>query len=252
MKLTLFIILVLSLAGCQANEPPSDNTEISEQALSAHGSVDEPLAAVQTNLIVGTVKERLDADRYSYLRLSIPSGEIWAAVLKAEVQVGDVVSVVNPMPMDGFESKTLNRTFEQIVFGTLSDGDDAQKIIMDAHAGVSETPNIGPIEVGKALGPDGRTVAEIFARKQDLNGRMVAVRGRVTKVNAKILDRNWIHIQDGSGGPEANNNDLVVTSQTSPSVGDTVLIEGILRMNKNYGMGYVFPVIVEDAKVIKE
>jgi hypothetical protein len=204
------------------------------------------------NLLRGEVLERIDADRYSYLRLSTPSGEVWAAVLKAEVQVGDEVLVVNPMPMDGFESKTLNRTFEQIVFGTLFEGEETQKVLMDAHAGVSETANIGPIEVDKASGPDGRTVAEIFAGKQDLNGRKVAVRGRVTKVNAKILERTWIHIQDGSGDTKANNNDLVVTSQASPSVGDTVLVEGTLRTNKNYGMGMVFAVIVEDARVTTE
>jgi hypothetical protein len=250
MRLCVLLIFILTLVGCTSEQQPLSQAGEHDEVLSAHGTVDGEVTSEPAAPLRGKVLERIDADRYSYLRLSTESGEIWAAVFRTEVQAGEEVIVVNPMPMDGFESKTLNRTFDRIMFGTLADEANAKKRLMDAHSGVSEAANVGPIKVDKASGPEGRTVAEIFAQKQNLNDRKVAVRGKVTKVNANILSRTWIHIQDGTGNPQAETHDLVVTSQDSPSVGDTVLVEGIIRTDKNYGMG-VFSVILEDAVVTK-
>jgi hypothetical protein len=125
-------------------------------------------------------------------------------------------------------------------------------MLMDAHTKVAEAENVGPISVDKASGPNGFRVAEVFAKKQDLRDRKVAVRGEVTKVNANIMGKTWIHIQDGTGDPQEKTNDLAVTSQNTPAMGDTVLVEGIVRTDKNYGMGYVFSVILEDAIVTKQ
>ncbi|MEJ2111996.1 MAG: nucleotide-binding protein [Acidobacteriota bacterium] len=202
----------------------------------------------QDSLLKGEVLERIDAMRYSYLRLATDEGEIWAAVLQTDVEPGEEVTVVNPMLMNGFESETLNRTFDRIVFGTLQEsGGSPEPLLMDAHSGVAGSTASEPIEVDKAEGPVGRTVEEIYAQKLDLNGQKVAVRGKVTKVNPNIL-----HIQDGTGDPQAGTNDLTVTSQENPSVGDTVLIEGIIGVDKSSGMGYDFPVIIEDATVKKQ
>ena len=248
------LILFMLLTGCSSNRKQASlQTEESSKTLSAHGTVEGASNPEPANLLTGKVLERIDADRYSYLRLKTESGEIWAAVLQAEINNGEEVTIVNPMPMDGFESKTLNRTFERIVFGTVreADGEDAAQLLRQAHSSISNATELGPLKVEKASGPSGRTVEEVFAHSQDLDERKVAVRGRVTRVNAKILGRTWIHLQDGTGDPQAKTNDLAVTSQDNPSVGDTVLIEGTLRTNKNYGMGYVFPVIVEDATVTK-
>jgi hypothetical protein len=97
----------------------------------------------------------------------------------------------------------------------------------------------------------GQTVAEIFAAQDQLGGETVLIRAKVVKVNAGIMDRNWLHIRDGSG--EAGTNDLTVTTtDTVPSVGDTVLVSGTLGLNRDFGMGYMYPVIVEDAKVTVE
>ena len=248
----LGLIFFLLLAGCQSNQQPSSQIGENSQALAAHGAMDGTGISETANILKGKVLERIDADRYSYLRLSVESGETWAAVLQADVQVGDEVTIPNPMPMDGFESKTLNRKFERIMFGVLAESEDTQRMIMDAHSAVTEAVDIGSIRVDKASGPGGRTILEIFAEKNDLKDRKVAVRGKVTKVNANILGKTWIHIQDGTGDSQSKTNDLVVTSQDSPAVGDTILVEGVLRTDKNYGMGYVFPVVIEDAKVTKQ
>lgn len=248
----LGLIFLLLLAGCQSNRQPSSQMEENGEALSAHGMMEGATTPETANILKGKVLERIDADRYSYLRLSTESGEIWAAVLRAEVKVGDEVTIPNPMPMDGFESPTLNRKFERIMFGVLADSEGTEKMVMDAHSTVADAANVGSIQVDKASGPAGHTIAEIFAQKHDLADRKVSVRGEVTKVNNNILGKTWIHIQDGTGDSQSKTNDLVVTSQDSPSVGDTILVEGVVRTDKNYGMGYVFPVVLEDATVTKQ
>ena len=103
--------------------------------------------------------------------------------------------------------------------------------------------------IAKADG--GKTVAEVYAEKDGLADATVVVRGKVVKVNAGIMDRNWLHVRDGSG--EEGTNDLTVTTLADlPEVGATVLVSGKLAVNKDFGMGYQYPVILEDAEVTVE
>lgn len=104
---------------------------------------------------------------------------------------------------------------------------------------------------GIARADGGQTVAEIFAAKDRLAGETVLIRGKVVKVNAGIMGKNWLHVRDGSG--EAGTNDLTVTTTgTLPDVGDTVLVTGVLGLNRDFGMNYQYPVIIEDASVTVE
>jgi hypothetical protein len=256
MRFLWFLILVPMFAGCQSKQPPSSKSaDSAKQEISTNKPADGSQAAPESNILKGKVLERIDADRYSYLRLSTASGEIWAAVLQSEVKAGDEVSVVSPIPMDGFESKTLKRKFDKIVFGMLdqqTQKNNEMQTLSKAHAGVSNTSDAGPIKVQKAAGAEGRTVAEIFAQKLQLKDKKVAVRGKVVKVNANIMGNTWIHLRDGSGKPESKTDDLTITTKGSAAVGDTILVEGTVRTDKNLGMGYVFSVVVEDAAVTKQ
>jgi hypothetical protein len=97
----------------------------------------------------------------------------------------------------------------------------------------------------------GKTIAELYTEKDQLGGQSVKVRGKVVKVNANIMGKNWLHVRDGTG--EENANDLTVTTTGQlPSVGDTVLVTGTVTLDKDYGMGYTYPVIIEDAQVTVE
>ena len=109
MKVLGIVIAALLLVGCRSNQKLSSEAEESEKPLSAHGATEGTQSASKANVLQGKVLERLDAGRYSYLRLSTSSGEIWAAVLLTEAKVGSEVTIENPMPMDGFQTKTLNR-----------------------------------------------------------------------------------------------------------------------------------------------
>lgn len=255
MRLIATLFGVLLLAACQSSQDqPSSQMDAGAQVLAAHDAAGGETPVAAQNLLKGKVLEKINALRYSYLRLETESGEMWAAVPQTDVEVGEEVTMVNPIPMDNFPSKTLGRNFEKIMFGTLQrdGGQDTMQLLMDAHAGGGATSTEGPIKVERASGPDGKTVEEIFARRRDLNGKKVVVRGKVTKVSPNIMGKTWIHIQDGTGDPEAKTNDLTVSSQTTPSEGDTVLVEGILAADKSSGMGYDYPAIIEDATVRAE
>ncbi len=233
----------------------------------AKGSATETGATSPHGALTGTVLETLDAGPYTYLRLKTPNGETWAAVSKANVKKGSEVTIINPMPMDGFESKTLKRKFDHIVFGTLAgagaadsslasghgmpSGTSSQNIA-EPHASLSNAPaDAAKIEVKKAEGANGKTVAEIFSAKSSLKDTTVELRGKVVKYNPMVMGKNWIHLRDGSGSREKKDDDITVTTQDSAAVGDTVLIKGTVRLDRDFGAGYKYPVIIEDAKVSK-
>jgi hypothetical protein len=106
------------------------------------------------------------------------------------------------------------------------------------------------VKVAKASGADARTVAEVFAQRTALKEKPVTIRGKVVKYNEGIMGRNWIHIRDGSG-TAGKDNDLTVTTTEKASVGDVVLVTGTVRVEKDFGAGYSYPVIIEDAKLSK-
>jgi len=93
----------------------------------------------------------------------------------------------------------------------------------------------------------GLTVRDIFAKRTDLSGKSVTVRGKVVKAMQGVMGTNWYHIEDGTG--DAGTNDLAVTSDGLAKIGDVVLVSGTLTANKDLGMGYHYDAIIEKAKV---
>ncbi len=209
----------------------------------------------------GTVKETMTSGGYTYVLLATEQGEVWAAARQLTVAVGDEVEVAGLMPMRNFKSPTLDRIFEEIQFvsrarlvrggATGQPGTQPEAGGMPAgHPPVTGAPNSQkPGEIQKL--PGGVTVAELFSRKADLNGKVVKFRGRVVKANRGILGKNWLHIQDGTGGPGSN--DIAVTSADGfAAPGSVVVIEGTLGLDRDFGAGYTYAVIVEQAKVTVE
>lgn len=96
----------------------------------------------------------------------------------------------------------------------------------------------------------GNTIAELFEGKAELEGKIVKVRGKVVRSNLGIMGRNWLHVRDGTGTP--GKDDLTVTTSDHAAVGDVVLVEGILALNRDFGYGHKYDVIIENAKVIVE
>ena len=97
----------------------------------------------------------------------------------------------------------------------------------------------------------GKTVAEVFAEKDQLGDTNVVVRGKVVKANAGVMGKNWLHVRDGSGA-EGTNDLTVTTASVLPEIGSTVVVSGPLTLDKDFGMGYQYDVIIEDAEVTVE
>jgi hypothetical protein len=111
-----------------------------------------------------------------------------------------------------------------------------------------KAPAAPKLDFSKIVKPKGgKTVQEVYQEKDKLNGKPVTLRGRVVKYNEAIMGKNWLHLRDGTGKEPAN--DLTVTTQTKAKVGDTVLVEGLITLDKDLGAGYRYDVIIEDAKV---
>jgi hypothetical protein len=118
------------------------------------------------------------------------------------------------------------------------------------HKGAAASAaNVPVIKVPKATGPNGRTVAEVYAQRAKLRDKPVAVQGTVVKFSADIMDRNWIHLRDGSGSAADRSNDLMVTTKQTVKVGDVVVASGLVKTDVNYGSGYSYPVVIEGAKL---
>ncbi len=233
-RASVLLLFPAVLVGCGPKTPKSEGASPSQTAA----------APTPGTPITGSVAERLEAPPYLYLRLKTASGEVWAAVPAAQVENGATVTVYGAMPMGRFESKTLKRTFDQIYFGTLT-----------ASGGMASVHGGGPTRatvvapVAKAGGPEARTIAEAWAQKASLTGKTIAVRGVVVKYNPEVMGKNWIHLQDGSGDASQGTNDLAVTSLDAAAVGDTITVRGTVRTDRDFGAGYAYAIIVEDAKV---
>jgi hypothetical protein len=208
----------------------------------------EPPATVK-----GEVLETMNAGGYTYLRLKTQGGETWAAVNRATVNKGAAVTLENVMVMHDFESKSLKKTFPKILFATLAAttggaaGGNAEMAAV--HAGLAKSKDAENINVPKASGANAKTVAEIVKKAGELKDKPVLVRGKVVKYNAGIMGKNWIHLRDGSGSAANESNDILVTTSQQAKLSDVVTVQGVVRTDKDFGAGYVYKVLIEDAKL---
>lgn len=199
--------------------------------------------------IQGEVLEVRDVPSYTYLRLATRDGEVWAAVPTAKLKKGDRVTIADPTVMQGFESKTLARTFDKIVFGQLAAPGGAAAA---AHGAMpADGPAPAAVKVAKAGGPDARTVAEVVNGRAGLKDKPVTVHAQVVKVNNGIMGKNWLHLRDGTGSAADGNHDLVVTTQDTAKVGDIVTVKGKVRTDVDLGAGYRFAVVIGEATIAK-
>jgi hypothetical protein len=104
---------------------------------------------------------------------------------------------------------------------------------------------------GIAKADGGKTVEEVYKEKDVLANGKVVVRGKVVKVNPAIMGKNWLHVRDGSGG-DGTNDLTVTTAGTLPDVGEVVVVSGTVLLDQDFGMGYQYPVIVQDAEITIE
>jgi hypothetical protein len=209
-------------------------------------------AAAAAPPMIGEVLETQNVDGYTYLRLkTAQQGEVWAAVPTTTVKKGAQVTIGNPMTMHDFESKTLKKKFDTIVFGQIVEP-GTKPVSPHGAAPVTSAPPAAMVaKVPKATGPDAKTVAEVVTGKAKLKDKTVVVRGQVVKVNLGIMGKNWVHLRDGSGSAAAGTHDILVTTKDTAAVGDIVNAKGTVRTDVTVGPGYAYAVLIEDAAVRK-
>jgi hypothetical protein len=234
--------------------------------------------------ITGTVLETMSGAGYTYVQLDTADGPVWAALPESTVTVGESLALQPGLVMKDFHSTTFDRTFSAIVFspGRASGeaapaaapdqpqpaptaADDPFAAAVAAERGSPQpaaVPQSGgssaaiapfaEVEVAKASGENGYRVGDVFAKAQQLDGTTIRVRGTVVKYNANIMGRNWVHLQDGSGDPLNNTHDLVVTTSQELTQDQVVTLEGTVAVNRDFGAGYTYGVLVEQAVVVDE
>lgn len=240
MRKAILTLLMFTLFGC--DQSPEVATE-------------EVAAVKEADSRTGMVLETIDVDSYTYIRLEQQGQEVWLASSPITVSKGELVKFSGEIMMQDFHSKTLNRTFPIILFvGDVQRLDTGSVTLTKELAvapDVTELHNnmaaksvaqAGPVAVEPLEG--GKTIAEIVAEHEQIEGQEVSLRARVTKFSTNILGKNWITLQDGTG--TAPNNKLVVTSSEIVAVGDEVVVKGLVRTNVDIGAGYNYKVLLEE------
>ena len=166
-----------------------------------------------------------------------------------------MIPIENAMVMKDFESKALKKTFPTIFFGTMAGAEGSAPGAADdkakAHASLAKPADTGDIRVPKAKGANARTVGEIMTKGAALKDKPVLVRGKVVKYNPAIMGKNWIHLRDGSGSAADHTNDVLVTTMQNAKTGDILTVKGIVRTDRDFGSGYAYKVLIEEATLQK-
>jgi hypothetical protein len=287
--LTAVLLMLVAGAGCKSNEqasaPEAEKAPVTIESSAVPSQQPDQTPAVQAGkALEGKITETMDAAGYTYVNVETADGQQWFAMPETKVEVGQDITLAGGMEMQNFESKTLGKTFDSVIFSTginphVGDagapvaptgdqpapaGGDSFAEAMQAEAGMSASaPPMGEqvssggssaamvpsaeVQVEKVEGENGYTIGEIFEKKGELDNQKVRVRGKVMKVSLMIMGKNWIHLQDGTGDPGSN--DLVVTTMAEPEKDSIVVIEGTLHADRDFGAGYRYAVIVEDAEI---
>lgn len=238
--LTVFIAFVLSVI---------INTGLVTNSFAQAKDVKQSQPAASTK-IYGKVTETMNAAGYTYAEIDSGELKVWAATPNTAVKLGDMIAVTTEMPMTNHYSKSLKREFSLIYFvgRFITDKEEtaiSQTAHMSPHAKIKHQQFATPVEkISKVK--DGYTISEIYQNKDRLKGKEVLVRGQVTKFTAKVMGKNWIHIQDSS-----THQDLTVTTNDTAKLDDIVTLKGKLALDKDFNYGYVYPLIVENTKIIK-
>jgi len=240
MKFTLtaiLILLALTSLSCREKKAQQDRQQ------NIHARQDNTTADSHT----AVVQEVIQATSYTYLKVKEADSDYWIAVTKRQVEPGVTISFAEGLEMNNFQSKDLGRTFEKIYFvNRIVGGESAiTQRSMSMPGQTRPEPDKKDISIEPAEG--GITIGRLYADKDSYAGKTVLVRGQVIKVNRAIMDRNWVHLQDGTG--DSDSFDLTVTTADDVEVGGIVTFEGRIALNKDFGAGYYYELIMEEAKL---
>lgn len=251
------IIIALTIVTACNNTPkvikPSTKTESSPGSstpLTANGDTSS-----NTKLHTVVVNEVLPTKRYVYLKVKEGEEEFWIATGKMDVKKGETYFYRGGLLKTDFKSEEYDRVFEEIylVMNLVSDKDHSKEMKAPTKNNSAEDKKISvkediPTHTEKIIGHKGAiSIAELVKDPKKYEGHSVQISGTCVKVNLGIMGRNWMHIRDGS----KDDYDLVVTSNAKVSEGSDITIRAVVALNKDFGAGYTYDLILEDGTLVQ-
>ena len=221
------------------------------------------LATEKTQKIYyGKILSIQDAMGYKYLKVKEDEKELWVAIANAPVKVGDKIGYDKQTIMKDFKSKSLNKSFKEIIFASdvyLPEKNATPVKDLKDILGINTSKTEQKQTKKEASKPNKSfekkafyTVEEIFMWKDFLKDQNISVKGKVAKISKQIMKLDWVHIQDGTGSKEKNNEDIVFTTKEIKfKSGDSVIAKGKLIIDKDFGYGYFYKVIIQESSFSK-
>lgn len=191
------------------------------------------------------IKEVLPTQKYVYLKVSENGGEeFWIATLKQEVKVGETIVYTGGLLKTDFKSIEHNRVFAKLyLVNNIAPAGHADHAGSDTYI---EPGKEAIVNTEKIVRKGSLSIAEIVGNPSKYNGKTIQVSGKCVKVNPDIMDRNWMHLKDGS----KDDYDFVVTSDKAVPVGHNITFKGKLTLNKDFGAGYKYDLILENGVLV--
>lgn len=238
MKNLSIILLILSLfVGC--NRSPKSNTSAPEQKS----------ASVAEGYHTVVASEVIQSSGYTYIKLKEGDREYWAAVTRMEAEAGKTYYYKDGMEMTNFKSKELNRVFDSIWFIMEFSDQPIQpkgqeKLTTSGRQMLEKANDVKVEPISGSI-----TIAQLFSERAKYAGKSVKIRAKVVKFSPEIMQKNWLHLQDGTDA--GGQFDLTVTTMEVFQPGDIVTLEGVIALEKDFGYGYKYDVLMEEAKAVK-
>jgi len=241
-----FTFLVL-LASCNSNPKVIEAIDVASEA--PQQPAEDPAASKLHKVVV---EEILPTSKYTYLNVSEDGVMTWIAIPKKDVKKGGTYYYRGGLKKTNFKSVEHDRVFETLYLvsdvsedpgmsGMAAGGSPHGNTAPAGDAPIEQTTRIDPV-------PGGITIAELLENRKKYEGKTVRIKGRCVKLNNMIMNRNWIHLQDGSLNEKSV--DLTVTTMENIPLGAIVAVEGKIALNKDFGAGYKYDIIMEEAKLI--
>ncbi|NQV41572.1 MAG: SH3-like domain-containing protein [Candidatus Marinimicrobia bacterium] len=240
MRVKLFVVTmmaIMTIVACDSRQrvkAPEENPQ----------ATSTPQSQGDSHTIL--VKEVIQANSYTYLFVAEGDKEYWIATAKQPLEAGMTLNYDMALEMKDFTSKEVDRTFDSIFFVGQMRG--TSSAAANAMASKKTVETAKDISIGKVDGSI--SIQELYTNRTDYEGKVVVVHGQVTKFNAGIMGRNWVHLQDGTKSGDAF--DVTITTNAVVSKDDVVVFSGKVALGKDFGAGYKYDLILEEAELSAE
>lgn len=263
-SISIILVVLIFLVACNKGPKVISSSTESENIKNSSGifdagsspqSVENTASTLSTDIHSVVVNEILPASKYDYLRVTEDNEQFWIAVRKQVVKVGETYFYKRALRKTNFESKELNKMFKEIFLVSslvqANHGNNAGTVIQqtsdDGHNHASESKSTTSTTINVVQKEGSIKISELVKNQKNLEGKTVQITGKCIKVNPNIMNRNWIHLKDGTN----DDFDMVITSTDFVPEGLEITMKGTVTLNKDFGAGYKYDLILENGSIVR-